>query len=113
MPPGVGPGSGRLPQGHDDSGDDTMVRHDLARVGQKRKKHNKREEYYDDNIWINLQWKEINNEQKGNNNRPYGPSWWPRFGEGDLEKETYMEKEKRCEIMKSQKIRIILYFYFC
>jgi len=34
------------------------------------------------------------------------------FGERDLAKETHMEKEKRCGIMKNQKIRIILYFYF-
>jgi len=34
------------------------------------------------------------------------------FGEGDLE-ETHMEKEKKCGIMKRQKILIVLYFYFC
>ena len=35
------------------------------------------------------------------------------FGEGGLEKKAHMEKGKRCGIMKSHKIRIILYFYFC
>jgi len=35
------------------------------------------------------------------------------FEDGDLEKEAHMENEKKkCGIMKSQKIRIILYFYF-
>ena len=35
------------------------------------------------------------------------------FGEEGLEKEVHMEKEKKCEIIKSQKIELILYFYFC
>ena len=57
----------------------------------------------------------LNNEQKGNNSSPCGPRWRPmydvwreRFREGGI-----YEKRKIHEIMKSQKIRIILYFYFC
>lgn len=38
-----------------------------------------------------------------------------KFREGVLEKKVHMEKEKkkRCRMMRSQKIRTILCFYFC
>jgi len=35
------------------------------------------------------------------------------FGEGGLEKVVYMKNEKKYGIMKSQKIGMTLYFYFC
>jgi len=38
MPPGVGLGSARLPQGHDDDNDNMAMQRGLARVGQKKKK---------------------------------------------------------------------------
>jgi len=34
------------------------------------------------------------------------------FGDEDLEKEAHMKKEKKCGIIKCQKIEIIVYFYF-
>ena len=35
------------------------------------------------------------------------------FEKRGLENEMHMKKEKKCEMMRSQKIRMILYFYFC